>query len=85
VFRFNVSTIEDVFKFQSKSLGVGVGSLLLAESCHHVDEPPVVLDASLGTAGLLFLLLSGFNLRGLAADLTGTSEGTVNLRTSNSY
>jgi hypothetical protein len=44
-----------------------------------VDEPPVVLDASLGTAGLLFLLLSGFNLRCLAADLTGTSEGTVNL------
>ena len=85
MFRFNVSTIDDVFKFQSKSLGVGVGSLLLAESCNHVDEPPVVLNASLGMAGLLFLLLSGFNLRGLAADLTGTSEGTVNLRTSNSY
>jgi hypothetical protein len=29
--------------------------------------------------GLLFLLLSGFNLRCLAADLTGTSEETANL------
>jgi hypothetical protein len=33
----------------------------------------------LSLVGLLFLLLSGFNLRGLAADLTGKSEGTVNL------
>ncbi len=76
---FNDSSIEDVFQSQSKSLGVKVGSLLLAESCNHVDEPPVVLDLSLSKAGLLFLLLFGFNLRDLAADFIGTSEGTVNL------
>jgi hypothetical protein len=39
----------------------------------------------LGTASLLFLLLSSFNLRGLAADLTGTSEGTVHLATHKRY
>lgn len=45
-------------------LGVGVGSLLLSEGGHHVDEAPVVLDAALGTASLLLLLLLLVNLGG---------------------
>jgi len=65
-------------------LGVGVGSLLLAEASDDVDEPAVVLDASLGTAGLLFLLLLSLDLRGLAADLTGTGERTVDLKSGTS-
>ena len=60
-------------------LGVGVGSLLPAEGGNDVDEPPVVLDTSLGTAGLLFLLLAGLNFWGLSANLTSTSQGSVNL------
>lgn len=43
-------------------LGVGVGSLLLSEGGHHVHKAPVVLDAALGAASLLFLLLLLFNL-----------------------
>ena len=61
-------------------LGVGVGSLLPAEGGDDVDEPPVVLDTSLGTAGLLFLLLAGLNFWGLSANLTSTSQGSVNLK-----
>lgn len=38
-------------------LGVGVGTLLLAEGGNHVDEATVVLDAALGAARLLLLLL----------------------------
>ncbi len=38
---FNDSTIEDVVKSQPKYLGVGVGSLLLAESWNNIDEPTV--------------------------------------------
>ena len=62
------------------SLGVGVGSLLLAEAGDDVDEPAVVLDASLGTAGLLLFLLLGLDLRGLAADLASSSQRAVNLK-----
>lgn len=45
-----------------KNLGVGVGSLLLSKGGHNVHEAPVVLDATLGTASLLFLLLLFVNL-----------------------
>lgn len=45
-----------------KLLGVGIGPLLLAESGNDVDETAVVLDAALGAAGLLFLLLLLVNL-----------------------
>lgn len=38
-------------------LGVGVGSLLLAEGGHHVHEATVVLDSTLGAPRLLLLLL----------------------------
>ena len=60
-------------------LGVGVRSLLLAEAGDDVDEPAVVLNASLGTSGLLLFLLLSFDLRGLTTDLTGTSQGAVDL------
>ena len=62
------------------SLGVGVGALLLAEAGDDVDEPAVVLDASLGTAGLLLFLLLSLDLRGLTPHLTGSGQGAVNLR-----
>lgn len=39
------------------ALGVGVGSLLLSKGGHNIDKAPVVLDATLGAAGLLLLLL----------------------------
>ena len=65
------------------SLGVGVGSLLLAEAGDDVDEPAVVLDASLGTAGLLLFLLLGLDLRGLTTDLAGTGQRAVNLEGEN--
>ena len=65
------------------SLGVGVGSLLLAEAGDDVDEPAVVLDASLGTAGLLLFLLLSLDLWGLTSNLTGTGERTVNLKGGN--
>ena len=48
-------------------LGVGVGSLLLSEGGHHVHKAPVVLDATLGAASPLLLLLLLFNLD----DMTG--------------
>lgn len=38
-------------------LGVGVGSLLLSEGGHNIHKAPVVLDATLSTAGLLLFLL----------------------------
>ena len=66
-------------KISHMILRVGVGALLPAEGSNDVDEPPVVLDASLGTSGLLFLLLAGLNFWGLSANLTGTSQGSVNL------
>ncbi len=47
---FNDSTLEDVVKSQSKSLGVGVGSLLLAESCYNIDKPPVFGRSSFSTS-----------------------------------
>ncbi len=61
-------------------LRVGVGSPLPAKGLDDVDEPPVVLDAPLGTASLLLLLLLGLHLGGLAADLAGTGKGTVDLK-----
>jgi hypothetical protein len=86
-FYFDWSAFIDFFVFtngrnkdrEKTQLRVWVGSLLLSESFNDVDEPPVVLDASLGAAGLLLLLLSGLNLWSLATDLTGASERTVNL------
>ena len=45
-------------------LGVGIGSLLLSEGGHHIDEAPVVLNATLSTASLLLLLLLLVNLEG---------------------
>ena len=66
-------------KISHMILRVGVGALLPAEGSDDVDEPPVVLDASLGTSGLLFLLLAGLNFWGLSANLTSTSQGSVNL------
>lgn len=39
------------------NLGVGVGSLLLSEGGHNIHKAPVVLNATLSTASLLFLLL----------------------------
>lgn len=43
-------------------LGVGVWSLLLSKGGHNVHKAPVVLDATLSTASLLFLLLLLVNL-----------------------
>lgn len=43
-------------------LGVGIGSLLLSKGGYNVHEAPVVLDAALSTASLLFLLLLLVNL-----------------------
>ena len=63
-------------------LRVGVGSLLAAEGGDDVDEPPVVLDPPLGAAGLLLFLLLGLHLGGLTPDLTGTSQGSVDLKQS---
>ena len=65
---------------RSGRLRVGVGSLLAAEGGDDVDEPPVVLDPPLGAPSLLLFLLLGLNLGGLASDLTGTSQGTVDLK-----
>lgn len=45
-----------------KHLGVGVGSLLLSKGRDNIDKASVVLDATLSTAGLLFLLLLLVNL-----------------------
>lgn len=45
-----------------KHLGVSIGSLLLSKSRDNIDKAPVVLDATLGTASLLFLLLLLVNL-----------------------
>ncbi len=59
--------------------GVGIRSLLAAESGDDVDESPVVLDATLSTAGLLLLLLLLVDLGCLVLHLTGTSQRTVHL------
>lgn len=45
-----------------KHLGVSVGSLLLSKGRDNINKAPVVLDATLSTAGLLFLLLLLVNL-----------------------
>lgn len=58
---------------------VGVRSATASEGLHHVGEVAVVLDATLGTAGLLLLLFLLLDLGGLSLDLTGTGEGTVHL------
>merc|ERR1719245_693438 len=62
-------------------LRVGIGPPPAAEGLDDVDEPAVVLDPPLGAARLLLLLLLGVNLGRLAADFTGTGEGSVNLST----
>jgi len=62
-----------------KLLGVGVGSLLLAEGGHHIHKAPVVLDATLGAASLLFLLLLLVNLGRLSPHFAGTGQRTVDL------
>jgi len=53
--------------------------LLLAEANHDVDEALVIKSALLGATGGLLGLLHPLNLGGLAADLAGTGETTVNL------
>merc|ERR1719278_1089986 len=58
---------------------VGVGSLLLTERFHNIHKSSIILDSSLSTASLLFLLLSSLNLGSLSSDLSSTSQGTVNL------
>lgn len=45
-----------------KHLGVSIGSFLLSKSRDNIDKASVVLDATLSTAGLLFLLLLLVNL-----------------------
>lgn len=45
-----------------KHLGVSIGSLLLSKGRDNIDKAPVVLDATLRTASLLFLLLLLVNL-----------------------
>lgn len=45
-----------------KHLGVSIGSLLLSKCRDNIDKASVVLDATLSTAGLLFLLLLLVNL-----------------------
>lgn len=74
-------------KFPSKThndedlRGVGVRAATTTEGGHHIHEAPVVLDATLGTAGLLLLLLLLLDLGRLALDLTGTRQRTVHLTT----
>merc|ERR1719195_905363 len=59
---------------------VGVRSLLATtESLDNVHEPPDILDPPLSASSLLFLLLTSLNLGGLASDLSGTSERSVDL------
>jgi hypothetical protein len=57
--------------------GSSVGSSLAAESLYDVDEPPVVLESSLGPAGLLLLLFLLLYFGGLSLHLSGTSQGAV--------
>merc|ERR1719195_2295034 len=59
---------------------VGVRSLLAtAEGLDNVHEPPDILNPPLGASSLLLLLLTSLDLRGLASDLSGTSERSVDL------
>merc|ERR1739838_1238081 len=59
---------------------VGVRSLLAtAEGLDNVHEPPDILDPPLGASSLLLLLLTSLDLGGLASDLSGTSERSVDL------
>ena len=67
------------FHFKARGLRVGVGSLLASKGLDNIDESPVVLDPPLSATGLLFLLLSSFDLGSLSTDLTGTSERSVHL------
>ena len=66
----------EIFSLQ---LRVGVGSPLAAEGLDDIDEAAVVLDAPLGTAGLLLLLFLGLHLGGLALHLAGTGKRAVHL------
>ena len=59
--------------------GLRVGSLLLANAHDHVHKAAVVLQALLGTAGRVLLLLALGNLGRLPAHLARTSERAVNL------
>lgn len=73
----------DLFESLRLLVGVRVGADLLATGTgDHVDETTVVLPALLGAAGqsLLAVLLLG-DLGGLALDLTGTCQRTVDLTT----
>jgi hypothetical protein len=60
-------------------LGVGVGTLLATELGDDVDEASVVLHASLGSPGLLLLLLGGLHLWRLSLDLASASKRPVHL------
>ena len=55
-------------------LAVGVGATLLAGTGHHVDEAAVVLNAALGTASLLLLLVLLGHLGCLATHLTWSNR-----------
>ena len=59
--------------------GLRVGALLLAGANDNVDKSPVVLQALLGAAGQVLLLLTLSDLGRLAAHLAGTSQRTVDL------
>merc|ERR1719309_1818079 len=64
-----------------RSLAVGVGSLLPAESSDDVDESPVVLDATSRASRLLLFLLLLLHFGRLSLDFAGTSQGTVDFTT----
>lgn len=63
------------------SWNIGVGSTTTSECGNNIDEPTVVLDATLCPSGLLLLLFRLLHLGGLALDLTGTRQRSVHLTT----
>ena len=69
------------FLFYKHLRGISVGATTTSKSLHNIGKTTVVLDTSLGTACLLLFLLLFLNFWCLTLDLTGTSEGTVNLTT----
>ena len=62
---------------RSRSLGVCVGALLLAEGRNDVDEAAVVLDATLGAARLLLLLLLFVHFGCLSSYFTSAGQRPV--------
>lgn len=60
-----------------KHLGVSIGSLLLSKGRDNIDKASVVLDATLRTASLLFLLLLLVNLDRERGSVVGAPEDSV--------